>query len=273
MRNRAVRRRFSLESLPSDDVAKRKRTKASVRQSMPNTQRDAGSNNMSSFLEALRLAGIVTILMVLSPAAVHSEESSPDTIEFRWVLAGLESDANTLYMINIPMKAALRTGDKIKMYLKTHRKCFFYLFHQAPAGRMVLLFPFSLPSEAIASDAQLMVPQGDKWFQLGEQTGTETFHVLVSHAPLSSIEALYEIYRQHASESGYSAVRLVSAIERLCNQKSPLTSKVERPLPIGGTIRGASDNCTDTTQNCLDQLAENIVTPNVFCRTYTIEHH
>jgi hypothetical protein len=101
----------------------------------------------------------------------------------------------------------------------------------------------------------------------------ETFHVLVSPTPLRSLETLYEDYRQRATENGASAARIISAIDRLRKKARPLTSTAERPLSIGGTIRGASDKGSETTEDRLDQLAESIVSSNVFCRTYTIEHH
>jgi uncharacterized protein DUF4384 len=259
--------------MPSDNVLKEKHTNASFRQKYAGIpHRHAGSDDMNTFWGALRLAGIVTILMVLTPAAVQAEDSSPDTIEFRWVLAGLDSDADPPYLATIPVRAALRTGDKIKMYLETHRKCFFYLFHQAPGGRIVLLFPSSLPSEAIAGGTQLTVPQGDRWFQLDEQTGTETFHVLIAAAALRTIETLYEAHRQDTANSGVSSVRLILAIEQLRNHQRPLTSKAERPLAVGGTLRGSGDIDTAVTAGQLDHLAEDITTSNIFCRTYKIEH-
>lgn len=227
---------------------------------------------MNAFLEALRLAVIVTILIVLSPVAAQTEESSPDTIEFRWALAGMEIDADPPYMTNIPMKAALRSGDKIKMYLKTHRKCYFYLFHQTPDGRMLLLFPPSLPSEAIASGIQLTIPEGDKWFQLNNQARTESFHVLIAPAALRSIETFYEAHRQDTEDNGLSTVRLLLVIEKLRNHQRPLTSDAERPLAVGGTLRGGEDINTEATIEQLDRLAEYIKTSKVFCRTYTIEH-
>ena len=188
-------------------------------------------------------------------------------------MAGIEKDADPARPISISPEATLRTGDKIKMYLKAVHKCFFYLFYHNPEGQLQLIYPGSLPSEGLVSGTQLTVPQGDQWFELDEQTGTETFHVLVSPTPLRSIETLYEDYRQRASDNGYPAARIISAIERLRIQQRPLTSKAERPLSIGGTIRGAADKGAETTENRLDRLAENIATANVFCRTYTIEHH
>lgn len=205
--------------------------------------------------------------------AAHAFTVSADEIAVRWVMAGIEKDADPSRPISISPETTLRTGDKIKMYLKTVNDCFFYLFYHNPEGQLQLIFPDSLPSEALAGGTQLTVPEGDQWFELDEQTGMETFHVLVSPTRLRSIEILYEDYRQHLSEEGSSAARIISAIERLRSQQRPLTSKAERPLSIGGTIRGASGKGSETTEKRLDKLAENIVTDNVFCRTYTIEHH
>lgn len=216
---------------------------------------------------------ISAILLAATAFNTLAEEAPPDVLEVRWVMAGIEKDAEPASPISISPEATLRTGDKIKMYLKAVHRCFFYLFYHNPEGQLRLIYPDSLPSEGLASGTQLTVPQGDRWFELDEQTGTETFHVLVSPTPLHSIETLYEDYRKRASENGHSAARIIRAIERLRNQQRPLTSKAERPLSIGGTIRGASNTGVETMKDRLDRLAENITIANVFCRTYTIEHH
>lgn len=222
---------------------------------------------------SMRFVSVAAALLAATAFTTLAEEPASDVLEVRWVMAGIEKDADPARPISISPEATLRTGDKIKMYLKAVHKCFFYLFYHNPEGQLQLIYPDSLPSEGLVSGTQLTVPQGDQWFELDEQTGTETFHVLVSPTPLRSIETLYEDYRQRASDNGYPAARIISAIERLRIQQRPLTSKAERPLSIGGTIRGAADKGAETTENRLDRLAENIATANVFCRTYTIEHH
>jgi hypothetical protein len=228
---------------------------------------------MKVLSRSMLLVYISAILLAATAFNTLAEEAASDFLEVRWVMAGIEKDAEPASLISISPEATLRTGDKIKMYLKAVHKCFFYLFYHNPEGQLRLIYPDSLPSEGLASGTQLTVPRGDRWFELDEQTGTETFHVLVSPTPLHSIETLYEDYRKRASENGHSAARIIRAIERLRNQQRPLTSKAERPLSIGGTIRGASNTGVETTKDRLDRLAENITTANVFCRTYTIEHH
>ena len=212
---------------------------------------------MKVLSSSMLFVSVAAALLAATAFTTLAEEPASDVLEVRWVMAGIEKDADPARPISISPEATLRTGDKIKMYLKA----------------VQLIYPDSLPSEGLVSGTQLTVPQGDQWFELDEQTGTETFHVLVSPTPLRSIETLYEDYRQRASDNGYPAARIISAIERLRIQQRPLTSKAERPLSIGGTIRGAADKGAETTENRLDRLAENIATANVFCRTYTIEHH
>jgi hypothetical protein len=231
------------------------------------------TNAMKVFSTPMLFVSVATALMAATALSVLAEEPASDVFEVRWVMAGLEKDADPSHPISISPETTLRTGDKIKMYLNAVNKCFFYLFYHNPEGRLQLIYPASLPSAALAGGTRLTVPQGDQWFELDEQTGTETFHVLVSPTPLRSIETLYEDYRRHASENGASAARLITAIDRLRNQQRPLTSKAERPLSIGGTIRGVPDTDAETMENRLDRLAENIATATVFCRTYTIEHH
>jgi hypothetical protein len=167
----------------------------------------------------------------------------------------------------------LRTGDKLKMYLKTRSKCYFYLFYQDPSGRLTLLYPSALPTQALASGTSITVPGGEQWFELDEQIGTETFHVLVSPTPLRAIETLYAQYLDQGNSEGSAANRLLAAIDRLRNRQRPLSSKAERPLSIGGTIRGAADEKPDSDLNRLDRLAKDITVDHPFCRTYTIEHH
>lgn len=212
---------------------------------------------------ALLAAGFVTAL---------AQGPSAEDIEVRWVMAGIPQEGDPSRPISVAPEALMRSGDRIKMYLNTRSACFFYLFHQAPDGQLHLLFPAALPSQGLAGGTRMTVPQGEQWFELDEQTGTETFHVLVSATPLEAIETLYREYRQRSTQNGPSAEQLLSAIERLGQQQRPLTSNAERPLSIGGTIRGASDPNSETTEARLDRLAEDISTRNVFCRTYTIEH-
>jgi len=228
---------------------------------------------MNSLLKMLGVVCSTAILIAASVLTALAQSPSSDDIAVRWVMAGIAKDADSSSPVSISTDARMNSGDRIKMYLSTRRKCFFYLFHQSPEGGLKLLFPATLPSQGLPGGTRLTVPQGEQWFELDEQTGTETFHVLVSPTPLETIETLYQDYMQHADRNGSTLALLLSAFEQLRQQQRPLTSKAERPLSIGGTIRGASEPKAETTEAQLDRLAEEIATRNVFCRTYTIEHH
>ncbi len=221
-----------------------------------------------------RLAAALTMALLTANADwARAAEPVPETLAVRWVMAGIAKDAGSPEPNALAPATTLRTGDKIKMYLRAVNRCFFYLFHQDPEGRLELIYPVTLPSQALESGARLTVPQGNHWFELDDQTGTETFHVLIAPGPLPSIEALYEDYRQRASGTDYAAARVITAIERLRNNQRPLTSKAERPISIGGTFRGTSEKGMPGSLSSLERLAEDITAASVFCRTYTIEHH
>lgn len=222
---------------------------------------------------SMLFASIALVILTLTAFRTAAEETSKSVIEIRLVMAGITQDTDPSCPFRLSPEAILRTGDKIKMYLKAGSKCSFYFFHNNQDGILSLLYPDSFPSEALTKGTRLIVPQGDQWFELDEQTGTETFHVLVSPTPLRSIETLYHDYEQHAHEYQYPATRLLSAIERLRKNQHPLTSKAERPISVGGTIRGEDKKLRVTMEDHLDQLAEDISITSVFCRTYKIEHH
>ncbi len=219
---------------------------------------------------------VVSIALVLVPAnafTILADEPTSDALAVRWVMAGIIKNAASSEPIIITPESTLRTGDKIKVYLKAIHKCFFYFFYHNPEGQLQLIYPETLPSAALASGTRLTVPRGDHWFELDDQTGTETFHVLISPTPLLTIETLYAEYRRQMPGNEFAAARLIAAIERLRRQQRPLSSNAERPLSIGGTLRGDANPDAEATESLLDHLAEDISTAKVFCRTYAIEHH
>ena len=228
---------------------------------------------MSAHFRGIQVVPLALVLVAVNAFTLFAEEPASDVLAIRWVMAGIKRDAGTPGPIIVAPETTLRTGDKIKMYLKVFNKCFFYLFYHGPEGQLQLLYPDKLPSNALAKGTRLTVPSGDRWFELDEQTGTETFHVLVSPHPLHAIETLYAEYHQQPPDRDKAAARLIAAIERLKHQQSPLSSNAERPLSIGGTFRGTPNKEAETTASLLDQIAEDISTANVFCRTYAIEHH
>ena len=113
---------------------------------------------------AATFVSVAAALLAATAFTTLAEEPASDVLEVRWVMAGIEKDADPARPISISPEATLRTGDKIKMYLKAVQKCFFYLFYHNPEGQLQLIYPDSLPSEGLVSGTQLTVPQGDQWF-------------------------------------------------------------------------------------------------------------
>ncbi len=227
---------------------------------------------MKGYSRSIVIVFYAVMLTSANACGLPVDAAASEGLRVRWVMAGMPADAASPQPIRISPETTLRTGDKIKMYLEAVNECFFYLFHHGPEGRLRLVYPDALPAKMLASGTRLTVPRGDQWFELDENTGTETFYVLVSPAPLRSVETLYASYRQHTAENGDAVARLIAVIERLRHKQRPLTSKAERPVSIGGTFRGSPAPEAGTTERHLDLLAEDIATANVFCRTYTIEH-
>lgn len=217
----------------------------------------------------------VFILSVMLPATIcesNAADQKSNLIDIRWSMVSLDRNTNPPKPKILPQDSTLKTGDRIKMYLKANNPCFFYLFYQGAEGGLHLLFPDKLPSSVIAGGNNLTLPSGDQWFELDNTTGIEIFHVIISSYPLETIETLYEDYILGKSNNKHLESRILSAILKLNDEKKTLSSKAEKPVAIGGTIRSANITGTDGIGKQLGRLAEHISTTKVFCRTYTIDH-
>ena len=96
--------------------------------------------------------------------------------------------------------------------------------------------------------------------------------MIISPYSLETIETLYEDYILRKSNNKHLESRILSAILQLKDRKRPLSSRAEKPVAIGGTIRSVNINGTDGIREQIGKLAEHISTTKVFCRTYTIDH-
>ena len=120
-----------------------------------------------------KMMGTVCLAVVLIAGGVLpalAQDASSEEIEVRWVMAGIAKDADPSRPISVSPEARMNSGDRIKMYLSTRRKCFFYLFYQNPEGGLRLLFPAALPSQGLPGGIRLTVPQGEQWFELDSGT-------------------------------------------------------------------------------------------------------
>ena len=104
----------------------------------------------------------------------------------------------------IPIKAVsvitrdtdLKSGDRIKFFVKLESPCYFYLIYQSSQGDVSVLYPFRF-TQLDGQDTRFgkqYIPAGNQWFELDEHTGREKFFLLASTNRLLDLETLVNQY-------------------------------------------------------------------------------
>ena len=137
-----------------------------------------------------------------------------------------------------------------------------------------MLFPYNLNqfSENYDVNKKYYIPRGFTWLELDKDVGLESFYLLASSERLFELEDLFEKYLS-ADQSGKKdlAEELVAKIREIRKQRQKLTTEAERPIPIGGDLRGTIKRKKKEIPN-FDPFAKEIQTIHFYSKTFTIDH-
>jgi len=218
-------------------------------------------------------------VVVLQTSLVFSVEgppagANPDDVDFRWAFAAMAVSDGKTTVQPVAQDITLKTGDQLKMMVELERRCFVYLFHYNPEDGLKLLFPYTL--QQFESDYEVhrkyAVPRGEAWFKLDGKTGKEVFYLLASAKRLDSLEKAYLRYESAEPASKPPAAQAVlDQVRSLRREHRELTGPVERPITIGGAVRGVAP-VEDPKRFDIATMADEIISSGFVARTYTVEH-
>jgi hypothetical protein len=116
------------------------------------------------------------------------------------------------------------------------------------------------------------IPQGEAWFKLEEPGSKETFYLLASSERLNDFEDLLKQY-QSADAAGKPDLEkgILAKIRELRRQHKEFSSPAERPVDIGGAIRGIEKTQGEIPPD-VSAIAAEITSSGFFARTFSIEH-
>jgi len=217
---------------------------------------------------------IIGSLTVYLPNHVYGGQYEEDNVSFRWAFGAVVGPENDRKLIAITRDTELKTGDKFKMLVELKKMCFVYLIFQDSLGEIQLLFPKNF--KQFTDDYQLLkkyyMPAGDLWFALDENTGHEAFHLIASAQRLKTLEKLISDYESSVTinKTEYEK-RIVDEIQTIKKQHKVLHAPAERPVQIGGSLRGTRKVPGQPFPD-IDIVATGISTRNFFGRTFTIDH-
>lgn len=225
-------------------------------------------------LRGLPFLPIVFCMALLMSPRAKAEQEGEKNVFFRWAFGAMVGSENDRRLVPITGDTRLKTGDRLKLLVELQKKCFVYVIYHSGQDEVLMLFPYQLEqfSKDYQTSKKYFIPQGNMWFELDEKVGLETFYLLASATRLVKLEALFE---KHTSEGAIGkqkrATQILTHIHKIKRRYGKLTTNAERPVSIGGSVRG-SKKVKEIDHPDIDVMAIEVSAHNFYSRTFTIEH-
>ena len=229
--------------------------------------------NRSGMTVVISALFILGVLMFLMPKYIDAGDQGETEVGFRWAFGAMVGPENDRELISIKKDTVLHAGDQIKIFLELQKKCFVYLFYYSSQGELIMLFPSDLAASNDTPRSQFFIPPGTLWFELDEVTGLETFYLIASAQRLDQLEALYRTHAALTRDNDLkeSAQNILAEIKKIRRQHQTLTADAERPVRLGGNVRGTTKDRITSSPD-IAHIAVEIAAPNFYSRTFTIDH-
>ena len=223
------------------------------------------------------LRSSVFVLLLINFACwpvCHLMAGEQETIKFRWAFGALKQSETELTLEALGSNSVLKTGDQLKMMVELQSDCYVYVIHHNPQNEVKLLFPYTL--KQLSTDYQQQrkyyIPEGDRWFELDQHVGRETFYLLASAKRQESLEELFAQYEKVEPPGKAELTRQVlDEVRSFRKQHRELTASAERPETIGGAVRGF-EKAQGMNRPDIAVIAAEISAPGFVARTFTIDH-
>lgn len=230
---------------------------------------------MKCFKLSLLTLLLVAFCFVLSGSPrTNAEQKEDKNVCFRWAFGAIVGAENNLKFVSITRDTILKTGDQFKMLVELQKKCFVYVIYHSTQSEVYMLFPYHLQQFSIdyTTAKKYYMPQGDMWFELDENVGRETFYLLASAQRLIKLEALFEKHISAGTVRKQELVKqILTEIRKIKRQHRKFTTIPERPMPIGGSVRGITKDEKAPLPD-IATIAVEISANNFYSRTFTIDH-
>lgn len=234
--------------------------------------RNGGGGSGRSVLSAV--VWTVFFCLTVGSGGVNAAEAD-NTVHFRWAFGALLMGSGSDRKLEpVTGEASLRSGDQFKMMVELKRPCYVYLIYHNNKDGVRMLFPYIL--DQFNTDYQVgkkyYIPQGDAWFELDQHVGRENFYLLAAGQRLTSLEGLFQEYETDDPAKRSEIIKkILEEIRLLKKQHRELAAPAERPVPIGGVIRGLEIPQGGAFPD-VAALADDIASAGYVARTYSIEH-
>ncbi len=215
------------------------------------------------------------VLMGMSPGPGPTPDPAVQNqanIGFQWAFGAVIGKSHKF--VSITRDTTLNSGEELKMFVQLTKECFVYVVHYGSKGEIDLLFPYSF--RQFQSDYETgknyFIPKGRDWIRLDKNTGRETFFLVASTERQLDLEAkLGDYLSADASKKETLAKAIVSTIRDLRRRYTTFATIAEKPLTIGGNIRG-TEKVEVSQRPDVTTIATEVTARNFYSKTITIDH-
>ncbi len=228
---------------------------------------------MKRYHNLLKIALVALSCAVLCARTSVAQSHQDDKVGFKWGFAAKVGPEGDRKFVSIRKDTIMHSNDSVKMVIELTKPCFVYVVHQDPSGGLELLFPYTLTqfTKDYTVGKNYFIPKGQDWSYLDQNVGKEIFHVLASAERLTDFEVAYTKYI--AATGTYKndmAKKVLAQIRSTKKQYRLYASAAERPINIGGNVRGLVT--PQSKQPDVTDVEVGISSKSFYTKTFTIDH-
>jgi hypothetical protein len=221
----------------------------------------------------MKIALPLALLFIASAVALAQAPSGRNDIGFLYAFGAYVGPQGKGKVISVQNETTLRTGDRLKLFFEPKSDQYFYLLHMSSQGELTPLFPAASRPAKVARGTKVFIPMDNNWFELDAHPGQEKFFLIATGERLDRLE---ELCARHTALKDKADVQsstdaILDEIKRLRQKHKQLSAPAEKPVRIGGSLRGEQPSSSPVIPD-ITPLAAEVTAPGFYSRTFTIDH-
>jgi hypothetical protein len=215
----------------------------------------------------------LTVLFMASAVASAQTPSGKSDMGFLYAFGAYVGPQGKGKVISVENETSLRAGDRLKLFFEPKSDQYFYLLHMSSQGGLTPLFPAAAQPAKVVRGTKVFIPTDNNWFELDAHPGQEKFFLIATAERLDRLE---ELCHRHTALKDKADVQtstdeILDEIKRLRQKNKQLSTPAEKPVRIGGSLRGQQPSSSTAVPD-ITSLAAEVTAPGFYSRTFTIDH-
>ena len=192
----------------------------------------------------------------------QSAATAPLTFEYSF-LAQREMADGSMAEVRVKDGSVLRSGDQFQITLRADRDCHAYVINQDASGAAYVLF---LHEEAVSNTLkgkrEYALPDRDKFYELDEVVGLETFYLTVSPTPMVDLKWMIS----RIEKLGGDAKGMVALLD------GTLKTRGARTRGAGKVVSSKKNKALPSSGKTVEQVTEIIEGKGALVRVISLDH-